>query len=198
MSSFVASDNVQKLESHWTEMEKVQMRDLFAADPGRFDNFSLNSCGILFDYSKNRINDETMNLLMGLAEEAELPAWIERMFSGEKINNTEGRSVLHVALRNLDATPIMVDGQDVMPGVLDVLERMGKLSDSVRDGSWTGFNGKRITDVVNRFCFSQLIDQICQSIIHFSFHKSLCNLDTYRLIELADNSQQLVKAYFRI
>jgi glucose-6-phosphate isomerase len=149
MSRFSASPSVQQLQQHWRQMQQVQMKDLFAADPGRFARFSLESCGILLDYSKNRINAETLSLLGQLAEERQLPAWIERMFSGEAINNTEQRAVLHVALRNDPAQPIRVDGEDVMPGVARVLGQMEQLSEAIRNGSWSGHGGQRITDVVN-------------------------------------------------
>ena len=126
------------------------MRDLFDADPQRFERFSLRfRDNLLLDFSKNRITDETMTLLRGLAREADLPGWIDRMFRGEKINVTEGRAVLHVALRNTSGTPIVVDGADVMPGVNAVLAHMKSFSDAVRDGSWQGYTGRRITDVVN-------------------------------------------------
>ncbi|OGT90663.1 MAG: glucose-6-phosphate isomerase [Gammaproteobacteria bacterium RIFOXYA12_FULL_61_12] len=149
MSHFTDNQTARKLQDHWDRMAFVSMRDLFAQDPGRFARFSLEACGILLDYSKNRVREETMGLLFELARERELPAWIERMFGGEKINTTEDRAVLHVALRNLDGPPILVDGEDVMPSVRDVLSRMQRLSDAVRNGDWKGATGQRITDVVN-------------------------------------------------
>ena len=105
------------------------MRDLFAADPGRFERFSLQVGELLLDYSKNRITDETMSLLVRLAEEADVTGWRERMFSGDKINHTENRAVLHVALRNRSNHPVMVDGEDVMPKVNAVIERMGAFAE---------------------------------------------------------------------
>jgi glucose-6-phosphate isomerase len=149
MSRFSTSEHFNFLQSHWQEMADVQMTALFAADPQRFEQLSIETCGILLDYSKNRINQRTMELLFGLAEERALPAWIERMFSGERINNTEQRAVLHVALRNDPSRAIPVDGEDVMPGVTAVLERMETLSQAIRDGDWKGFSGKPISDVVN-------------------------------------------------
>jgi glucose-6-phosphate isomerase len=125
------------------------MRDLFADDPSRFDNFQLSACGILADFSKNRITDETLKLLRELARQAGVEELRDRMFNGDKINITEHRAVLHVALRNRSNTPIMVDGEDVMPKVNGVLDHMQEFSESVRSGKWTGFSGKRITDVVN-------------------------------------------------
>jgi len=137
------------LESHYEAMKDVHMRDLFAADPHRFEKFSLRFDDILFDYSKNRITEETMGLLCDLARQARLKEAVEAMFSGQKINVTEKRAVLHVALRNRSNRPIHVDGEDVMPEVNRVLERMRVFSERVRSGEWRGFTGKRITDVVN-------------------------------------------------
>ncbi len=125
------------------------MRDLFADDPKRFDKFSLRFGDIILDYSKNRITTETVPLLLDLAREVQLKQWIEKMFTGEKINITENRAVLHVALRNRNNTPIMVDGKDVMPEVNRVLGQMRKFSDDVRNGVWKGYSGKAITDIVN-------------------------------------------------
>ena len=137
------------LQAHQANMASVHMRDLFVAEPERFERFSLQVGKILLDYSKNRITDETMRLLMQLAEEAEVPGWRERMFSGDKINHTENRAVLHVALRNRSNDPVMVDGEDVMPKVNAVIERMGAFAEQVRSGQWRGYTGERITDVVN-------------------------------------------------
>ena len=137
------------LERHYEAMKDVHMRDLFAADPHRFEKFSLRFDDILFDYAKNRITQETMSLLFDLARQAGLQEAIEAMFSGEKINVTEKRAVLHVALRNRSNRPIFVDGVDVMPEVNRVLAKMRDFSERVRSGAWRGFTGKRITDVVN-------------------------------------------------
>ncbi len=137
------------LIQHYQESQDVHMRDLFAADPQRFERFSLRAGDILFDYSKNRITQETMRLLFELARQAKLNDWIEAMFTGQKINITEDRAVLHVALRNRANTPIYVDGKDVMPEVNRVLARMRAFSEAVRTGEWKGYTGKRITDVVN-------------------------------------------------
>jgi glucose-6-phosphate isomerase len=139
----------RQLQAHYAQMATVHMRDLFASDPGRFERFSLQAGELLLDYSKNRITDETMKLLVRLAEEAEVAGWRERMFSGEKINNTENRAVLHVALRNRSNRPVIVDGEDVMPKVNAVIERMGAFAETVRSGQWRGYTGERITDVVN-------------------------------------------------
>ena len=139
----------KNLEAHYHEISALQMRDLFTGDPERFKKFSLRLDDILFDYSKNRITEKTIDLLVELARRAGLAEMIEAMFSGEKINNTEGRAVLHVALRNRSNRPILVDGKDVMPEVNRVLEKMRLFSDSVRSGEWQGYTGKAITDAVN-------------------------------------------------
>ena len=137
------------LTEHFLTMKSVHMRELFAADPQRFDKFSIRFNDILFDYSKNIITNETMDILMALTEETGLKDAVEKMFSGERINETEDRPVLHIALRNRDNSPIFVDGNDVMPDVNRVLKKMAAFSQAVRRGDWKGFSGKRMTDVVN-------------------------------------------------
>ncbi|GBE10940.1 glucose-6-phosphate isomerase [bacterium BMS3Bbin12] len=137
------------LKSHHREIRGRHMRDLFREDPKRFERFSLHFDDFLLDYSKNRITERTMHLLFELARERDLPRWIERMFSGEKINVTEDRAVLHVALRNRSNRPILVDGEDVMPKVNAVLEHMRRFTEDVREGRWAGCTGEPITDVVN-------------------------------------------------
>ena len=125
------------------------MRDLFAQDPKRFDAFSLRFEDLLLDYSKNRITSETMDLLRNLAKAADLSGWTRKMFSGEKINTTEDRAVLHIALRNRSNTPILVDGKDVMPEVNAVLRHMREFTEAVRGGRWLGHTGQPMTDIVN-------------------------------------------------
>ncbi len=126
------------------------IKELFADDPSRAETFSLSAAGWLLDYSKNRIDARVMKSLVKLAEASNLKAEIERMFTGEKINVTENRAVLHTALRNCDPNAqVFVDGKDVMPGVRAVLAQMGDFSDRVRTGAWRGFTGKRIKYVVN-------------------------------------------------
>ncbi|MEB4592539.1 glucose-6-phosphate isomerase [Candidatus Thiothrix sp. Deng01] len=137
------------LKQHYHSVCDAHLRDLFAQDPQRFERFSLQVGGVLLDYSKNRITATTLQLLMQLAEAADVAGWRERMFQGEKINNTEQRAVLHTALRNRSNTPVMVDGQDVMPAVNTVLQQMGGFAERVRNGEWLGYTGKPITDVVN-------------------------------------------------
>lgn len=137
------------LEEHYNEIKNIHIRDMFKDDTNRADKFSVNDGDILLDYSKNRISQNTMKLLLDLANASNLKQEIEKMFNGEKINVTENRSVLHVALRNLDKTPIRVDGQDVMFDVFDVLEKMKKFSEKIRDGVWKGYTGKKIKNIVN-------------------------------------------------
>jgi glucose-6-phosphate isomerase len=139
----------QKLSQHQQAISSIHMRDMFAQDAKRFEKFSLKFADILFDYSKHRITEETLPLLFQLAREAKIESWRDKMFAGEKINITEGRAVLHTALRNRSNKPVLVDGHDVTPDVNAVLAQMRQFSDKVRDGSWTGFTGKRITDIVN-------------------------------------------------
>lgn len=149
MSELVKSPAWKALEAHYQEMKEKHMRDLFKQDPSRFGKFSLRFNDILLDYSKNRITEETMSLLADLATQADVTGWREKMFSGEKINFTENRAVLHVALRNRSNRPIHVDGKDVMPDINAVLEQMGRFCDTVRQGKWKGYTGKTITDIVN-------------------------------------------------
>lgn len=137
------------LENHQKYLASVPIRDLFALDGQRFEGFSLAACGLLFDYSKNRLTSDTLTLLQQLAREAQLSDWIARLFRGEKVNNTEQRAALHVALRNRSNAPIKVDGQDVMPEVNAVLAKMRQFSDSVREEKWRGYTGKPIKYVVN-------------------------------------------------
>jgi glucose-6-phosphate isomerase len=139
----------QALCRHQKTIAASNMRDLFAQDTNRFNKFSFQLDDMLFDFSKNRINDETLPLLMQLAREAQLENWRDRMFAGEKINITENRAVLHTALRNRSNRPVLVDGVDVMPEVNAVLAQMRDFSEKVRSGAWLGYTGKRITDVVN-------------------------------------------------
>jgi len=139
----------KKLESHCSLMKNVSMEDMFNKDADRFSRFSLNVGEILLDYSKNIINEDTIDLLMELARRADLKDAIEKMFTGDKINETENRSVLHIALRNRSNEPILSDGKDVMPGINAVLGQMKIFSDKLIKGAWKGYAGKRITDIVN-------------------------------------------------
>ena len=149
MPALTTSDAWVALQEHQAQIAATHMRDMFTADPARFEKFSISINDILFDYSKNRITEKTVSRLLALAEQAELKAKIDAVFSGERINNTEDRPVLHVALRNRSNYPIKVDGQDVMPAVNAVLDKMKGFVRSVRSGDWKGYTGKAITDVVN-------------------------------------------------
>jgi glucose-6-phosphate isomerase len=149
MSVLTESPAWRALAAHRDAMLPVHVRDLFAADAKRFERFSLEVADVLVDYSKNRVTEETMKLLFDLARQARVFDWRDRMFAGEKINRTEDRAVLHVALRNRSNRPIVVDGKDVMPEVNAVLAKMREFTTAVRSGAWKGHTGKRITDVVN-------------------------------------------------
>jgi glucose-6-phosphate isomerase len=138
------------LQDHFKTMQNTRICDLFASDPKRFETFSTTFADqLLLDYSKNLITAETMAKLQDLAKETKLTDAIKAMFSGERINRTEGRAVLHVALRNRSNTPILVDGIDVMPKINAVLEKMKSFCDKIHSGTWTGYTGKAITDIVN-------------------------------------------------
>ncbi len=137
------------LKNHFAEMKIVHMKELFAQDAKRFEKFSLEFGDIVFDYSKNIIIEKTMQELLQLAQECGLKDAIEAMFTGEKINETEKRSVLHTACRNFSLLPVYVDGTDVMPEVKRVLQQMKHFSESVHQGDWSGYTGKKIRYIVN-------------------------------------------------
>ena len=137
------------LEAHYADIKDVHLRTLFAEDPGRGERLALQALGLYFDYSKHRVTDETLRLLVELAGERGLRTRIEAMFSGQKINTTEDRAVLHVALRAPRDEVILVDGNNVVPDVHAVLERMAAFTNRVRSGEWTGFTGRRIRNVIN-------------------------------------------------
>ncbi len=139
----------QALNRHYAEMKSVHMRDMFDADATRFDAFSLTVNDLLYDYSKNRINSETLALLLQLADEVDLSLWIERLFEGEPINHTEQRAVLHTALRAKGGQPLIVDGVDIIPEIRDERERVKKLAEQIRSRQWRGATNQAITDVVN-------------------------------------------------
>ena len=137
------------LKTHQHDLANVHLRDLFALDSQRFEHFSVETSGILLDFSKNRLTSNTLTLLFNLAREAKIHDWIARMFTGEKVNNTEHRAALHVALRNRSNRPIMVDGKDVMPSINAELAKMRHFSELVRAGEWRGYTGKPIKYIVN-------------------------------------------------
>jgi glucose-6-phosphate isomerase len=137
------------LQAHFEKVSKLHLRELFAADPSRGERLTLDAEGVYLDYSKNRITNETLTLLLQLAEESDLRGRIDAMFRGDKINVTEKRAVLHLALRAPKGESISVDGEDVVPGVQNVLDRMADFCNRVRDGVWTGHTGKPICNVIN-------------------------------------------------
>ncbi len=146
--NFCSTDAYKALSKHFEQIKKEQLRDLFK-DPKRFDQFSISFGDILLDYSKNRINSKTHDLLLQLAEECGLKDAIKQQFKGETINETEGRAVLHTALRNPNRTGFMLDGKDILPDIHRVLDKMQQFSDQVISGEWKGYSGKSITDIVN-------------------------------------------------
>jgi len=149
MSALTESAAWKALASHYVATRGLKMRDQFEADAGRFRELSLSLDDILFDFSKNRISGETLELLVALAEQCGLPSFIQRLFDGDKINFTENRSVLHMALRNRKNSPVIVDGENVMPKVNAVLAKMRDFTESVRQGGWKGYTGKEIRHIVN-------------------------------------------------
>ncbi|GGE23659.1 glucose-6-phosphate isomerase [Sphingobacterium cellulitidis] len=146
---FTTTQAFKYLADHFISINESSIKDLFAKDAERFDKFSIYLGDILLDYSKNRINEETIALLIQLARECQLKDAIDAMFNGEKINETEDRAVLHTALRNRSGKPVLTEGKDVMPEIQAVLDRMKDFSNRVISGEWKGFTGKEITDVVN-------------------------------------------------
>ena len=149
MSSLTTSKAWTALQNHYHQTKNDSLRDAYKRDTNRFNKFSVNFNDILFDYSKNRITDQTLPLLIELANHAELSVKINSQFSGEKINTTEHRAALHTALRNRSNYPVYVDGQDVMPEINRVLAKMRIFCASVRSGEWKGYTGKSITDIIN-------------------------------------------------
>ena len=149
MANLTNSHAWRALAAHRDELGDRHLRGLFAADAGRFERFSLRAAGLFLDYSKNRSDARTLELLTALARDRGLEAARAAMFAGKRINTTEDRAVLHVALRNRSGAPLELDGQDVMPAVREVLARMGEFAESVRTGRWRGFTRETITDIVN-------------------------------------------------
>ncbi|MGD0566060.1 MAG: glucose-6-phosphate isomerase [Candidatus Goldiibacteriota bacterium] len=139
----------KKLKNNYNKVKKAHLRDLFKNDPARSARFAIEALGVYFDYSKHRINDDTVKNLVNLAVESGLRGKIDAMFKGEKINTTENRAVLHIALRTPGDKSIMVDGKDVIPAVHEVLDKMQGFADKIRKGLWNGFTGKKIKNIVN-------------------------------------------------
>ncbi|MDG1732082.1 MAG: glucose-6-phosphate isomerase [Thalassotalea sp.] len=149
MTSRTSLPSWQALQQHAVEMKTQHMKDLFSKDANRFNEFSLNSESFLFDYSKNLITSDTMQKLFTLARDCELEQWREKMFSGERINTTEDRSVLHVALRDRSNSPLIVEGENLTEKIQAALAQIKDFSERIRTGTWKGYSGKRIKDVVN-------------------------------------------------
>ncbi len=147
--SLTERDEWTNLKKHYDEIRDMHLRDHFKSDPGRGERFSIDTGDLLIDFSKNRITDRTIKLLIDLAKSCGLKQEIERMFSGEKINETEDRAVLHIALRNISQKPVLFDGRDVMPDVFKIIDKMKRISDRIRNGQWKGYSGKAIKNIVN-------------------------------------------------
>ena len=180
-----------KLENHLAEND-FELRALFAENPNRFNELSVKRNGYLFDYSKNLITTETLELLLKLAEESDLKSAISAMFEGEKINETEGRAVLHTALRDFSAEPILVDGEDIKPGIKKVLAHMKDFSEKVISGAHKGFSGKEITDVVNIGIGGSDLGpvMVCSALKHFKSRLNVhfvSNVDGNHLAETVKN-----------
>ncbi len=137
------------LQQHYQLFEKIHLKNLFENDPERFEKFSVRFNDILFDYSKNNLTENTIELLIELANECKLKEAIDAMFSGEKINETEDRAVLHTALRNFSGSPVITDGKDIMPGIQKVLLQMKQFCTKIHSGEWKGYTGKKIKNIVN-------------------------------------------------
>jgi len=173
MSGLSSSPAWKALEAHYAAMEKVHMKELFAQDPERFDKFSTKFEEILLDYSKNVISEETMDLLRQLAVQQDVMGKAAAMYRGDKINTTEGRAVLHIALRNQSNEPILVDGKDVMPEVNETLQRIKAFTEKVRSGEWKGHTGKSIQSIVNIGIGGSDLGpvMVCQALQVRHFHK---------------------------
>ena len=173
------------LEVHRDAIAATTLRQLFAADPGRGERMTLTAAGVHLDYSKHRVTDETLGLLVALAGQAGLRARIDAMFAGEKINQTERRAVLHVALRAPRGTVIRVDGEDVVPGVHAVLDSMSAFANKVRSGEWRGHTGKRILNVVNIGIGGSDLGPVmaCEALRHYSAREM-----TFRFVSNVDGT----------
>lgn len=189
MSKLTQSAAWQALSAHYAVIKPLHMRQMFLDDPARFDKFSLKLENLLFDYSKNRISTETIKLLVALAEQSGLPASIESMFGGDKINSTEHRAALHTALRNRSERPVLVDGKDVMPDIRRVLGLMRNFSDAVRNGKHTGHTGKAIRDIVNIGIGGSDLGplMVCEALKHYASSTLrahfVSNVDATQLVE---------------
>ena len=181
----------QKLNDHFAE-SNLDLRSLFQNDPKRFQEFSLKGQGFIFDYSKNLIDKKGLNLLFELAEECQLKEAIDQMFSGQKINETENRAVLHTALRDFTPEPIMVDGEDIKPKIQHVLQQMKSFTESVLDGKHLGYTNKKITDVVNIGIGGSDLGpvMVCNALKHFKTELNVhfvSNVDGAHIFECLKN-----------
>jgi glucose-6-phosphate isomerase len=189
MKSLTGSNEWEALAEHWKQVQPTHMRELFAHNPDRFEQLSTASCGILLDFSKNRVTGDSMELLFRLARAADVPGWVDRMFAGEPINITEGRAVLHAALRNRSNRPVLVDGKDVMPEVNRVLGQMERFVGQLRGGEWRGHTGKQITDVVNIGIGGSNLGplMVCEALRHYQSSDLrvhfVSNVDATHLVE---------------
>lgn len=172
MHKLTQSSSWKALEEHFSEINQLHMRDMFAEDPQRFDKFSLKLNEILFDFSKNIINEKTMQHLRALAEECEVSQWLKKMFDGEAINQSENRAVLHTALRNQCQQPVFVDGVDVMPEVRLERERVYTLAEAIRTRAWRGCFNQPITDIVNIGIGGSHLGplMVTEALRHYSLH----------------------------
>ncbi|HLV24352.1 MAG TPA: glucose-6-phosphate isomerase [Moheibacter sp.] len=181
-----------KLETHFQSIKNKTIQNLFEENPQRFEEFHIQFQDILLDYSKNRMDSETVNLLVELAEDCQLKDAIEKQFSGDLINETENRAVLHTALRNRGNQPVLVEGKDVMPDVNSVLEQMKIFSEKVISGVWKGFSGKEITDVVNIGIGGSDLGpvMVCEALKHYKTRLNLhfvSNVDGTHIAETLKN-----------
>lgn len=178
-----------RLSENYQKVKEQHLRDLFKSDPGRGLNMVISDGDILFDYSKNRINPDTVSLLIKLAESCDLHNEIERMFNGEKINETEGRAVLHTALRNRSGKPVFADGKDVMPDVNRVLEKMRVTSEKIRSLDWKGYSGKPVKNIINIGIGGSDLGpvMVCEALRYYSSRdlnvKFVSNVDGSHIIE---------------
>ncbi|HAD03879.1 MAG TPA: glucose-6-phosphate isomerase, partial [Desulfuromonas sp.] len=193
MSRLTTSPAWQALQAHRVAWTGRHLRQLFATDPGRFPRFSVEIDGLLCDYSKHLIDDETLRLLCALARERDVEGQRAAMFAGEKINATEGRAVLHTALRNRSSCPVTVDGVDVMPGVRQVLAQLRAFCEEVRSGKWRGYTGLAITDVVNIGIGGSDLGpcMVCEALKPYASRKLrahfVSNVDASHLVETLKN-----------
>jgi glucose-6-phosphate isomerase len=164
----------KELEEHYAIIKNIHMKDMFSENPERFSDFSLRFKDILVDYSKNIINEDTMKLLIQLADEMNVKDAVHKIFSGDAINETEDRAVLHTALRNRGNTPISVDGRNVMQDVNAVLQKMEKFSQKIISGEWKGYTGKPIKDIVNIGIGGSDLGPVMETISETSSESALC------------------------